>query len=81
MNTINKCMECYGTGHIRANGYAICCPNCKGYGKIGFTSTSMGVNTKPAHRLDFNGHWILIDSTIPESKLEHIKDLINQIKP
>lgn len=78
MKTINKCMECYGTGHIRANGYAICCPNCKGYGKIGITSTSMGVNTKPAHKMIWNSYWIMFDSSMPEHVFTHLRDLINK---
>ncbi len=88
MNTIRECTKCQGKGITYYGFTGSQCHECKGTGKLfeisfnkGTTSHSMGVNTKPAHRLDFNGHWILIDPTIPESKLEHIKELINQIKP
>ena len=32
----------------------------------GVISTAMGVNTRPAHRFEYKGHWVLVDPNMPE---------------
>lgn len=79
MNTITDCKECDGIGHIKGGSHAICCPNCKGYGKLfeaPFISPSMGVNTKPAHKMVWNGYWIDMDPKMPEHVFQHLRKLI-----
>ncbi len=38
----------------------------------GEISKSMGVDTKPAHKLDVNGFWVLVD---PNAPVELVRDL------
>ena len=45
--------------------------------KEGEISKSMGVDTKPAHRLEYKGHWILIDPKINEKYLGEIRMALN----
>lgn len=42
----------------------------------GIISESMGVNTKPAHKLEWEGFWILVDPTMPNEALNFLKYLI-----
>lgn len=42
----------------------------------GEISTSMGVNTKPAHSFEVNGYWILIDPKMPEKDFLKLKEII-----
>ena len=42
----------------------------------GEISTSMGVNTKPAHSFEANGYWILIDPKMPEKDFLKLKEII-----
>jgi hypothetical protein len=44
----------------------------------GEISKSMGVNTKPAHRLLINNHWVLIDSNAPICLVYKIKSIEKQ---
>jgi hypothetical protein len=36
-------------------------------------SPSMNVNTRPAHRFEINGYWVLVDPKMPENEFENIK--------
>lgn len=36
-------------------------------------STSMNVNTRPAHRFEVNGFWVLVDPKMPEKDFEKFK--------
>ena len=44
----------------------------------GEISKSMGVNTKPAHRLMINNYWVLIDSSAPICLVYKIKSIEKQ---
>lgn len=44
------------------------CEPCRGV-----VSESMGVNTKPAHQIDLEGYWVLIDSKAPIELIEKLK--------
>ena len=46
----------------------------------GKPSPSMGVNTKPAHKMKWNGYWIDFDPKMPEHVFQHLRDLINNEK-
>jgi hypothetical protein len=38
----------------------------------GIVSESMGVNTKPAHRLQYGKYWVLVDPDMPEHTLNKL---------
>ncbi len=84
MNVITECKQCQGKGITYQGFKPTKCHSCRGTGKIfeiSFTegptiSSSMGVNTKPAHRLEYCGYWILVDLSMPEATFERIKNLI-----
>jgi hypothetical protein len=40
----------------------------------GEVSKSMGVDTKTAHRFEINGYWVMVDSKMPTSEFNHIKN-------
>lgn len=44
------------------------CEPCRGV-----VSQSMGVNTKPAHKYEYDGYWILIDPKAPNEFVEKVK--------
>lgn len=46
----------------------------------GIISESMGVNTKPAHKFNVKGYWILVDPTITDDMLENLKNCLMKIK-
>jgi hypothetical protein len=39
-------------------------------------SEAMGVNTKPAHQIDLEGYWILVDPKMPEKLLKKLEMVI-----
>ncbi len=43
----------------------------------GEISPSMGVNTKPAHKLNYKGYWIDIDPNMPSEIVEQLKECVN----
>lgn len=43
----------------------------------GVISTSMCVDTKPSKKLEYKGHWILVDGKISDSDFEELKVKIN----
>jgi hypothetical protein len=44
--------------------------------KVGEISKSMGVDSKPSHKLNINGYWVLIDGKMPKEMFKQIqKDL------
>jgi hypothetical protein len=54
--------------------------NCPKYGcaittpyGTGIVSPSMNVNTKPAHRIEIDGYWVLIDPSMPDEVFERFK--------
>jgi len=50
-----------------------------GFKKIGIFSKAMGVNTKPSHKINLNGYWILVDGQMPEKEFLKLKNHINKI--
>ena len=38
----------------------------------------MGVNTRPAHKLEINGYWILVDSKMPTEEFLKLKNKIQK---
>jgi hypothetical protein len=42
----------------------------------GEISKSMGVDTKPAHKLNYRGHWVLVAPEMPEKDLEDMKNAL-----
>ena len=40
---------------------------------LGEISKPMNVNTKPAHRIEVDGYWILIDPSMPDEVFERFK--------
>ena len=44
---------------------------------FGQVSTSMGVNTKPAHRFEIDGYWVLVDPNMPKEILNKLETLLN----
>jgi len=47
--------------------------------KPGEISKSMGVDTKPAHRFEINGFWVLVDSKMPKHEFEKFKQALLKI--
>jgi hypothetical protein len=45
----------------------------------GQVSTSMGVNTKPAHSIEYLGYWIKVDPKMPQELFERVKAAICDI--
>jgi hypothetical protein len=43
-------------------------------------SKSMGVNTRPSHRMTINGYWILVDSKMPTEEFLKLKKQIEKCK-
>lgn len=87
-NVITECKKCQGKG-ITYHGFkGMQCHNCRGTGKIfeisftegPFISPSMGVNTRPAHKMVWNGYWIDFDPKMTKETFEHLRDLINKEK-
>lgn len=87
-NVITDCKKCQGKGITYQGFKPMRCHNCRGTGKIfeisftegPFISPSMGVNTKPSHKIIWNGYWIDMDSKMPEHVFKHLRDLINKEK-
>jgi len=44
----------------------------------GVISTSMNVNSKPSHKLYYNGYWILIDGKMPENEFLELKEYLKK---
>lgn len=44
----------------------------------GVISKSMGVDTKPAHKLQIGEHWVLIDPKFPKSMVNKLQELLNE---
>lgn len=42
----------------------------------GVISTAMGVNTRPAHRFEYKGHWVLVDPNMPDEMFKNFTSLI-----
>lgn len=38
----------------------------------------MGVDTKPAHKLNIGEHWVLIDPKFPKEKAEQLQSWFNE---
>lgn len=43
----------------------------------GVISTAMGVNTRPAHRFEYKGHWVLVDQKMPDEMFDNFTSLID----
>lgn len=39
----------------------------------GEISKSMGVETKPAHKLEIGGYWVLVDPKMPQPMIDRLK--------
>jgi hypothetical protein len=39
---------------------------------FGQVSTSMGVDTKPAHCFEIDGYWVLVDPNMPDEELNKL---------
>lgn len=44
--------------------------------KEGVTSPSMGVDTKPSKKLEYKGHWILVEGNISDADFNELKEKI-----
>jgi hypothetical protein len=44
------------------------------FGTQGEVSKSMNIQTRPAHRFEINGYWVMVDSKMPTSEFNHIKN-------
>ena len=44
--------------------------------KEGVISTSMNVNTKPSRKLEYKGHWILVEGNISDKDFNELKEKI-----
>jgi hypothetical protein len=44
------------------------------FGTQGEISKSMNINTRPAHKFEINGYWVMVDSKMPTSEFNHIKN-------
>ena len=42
----------------------------------GEVSKSMGVDTKPAHKFEINGYWVMVDSKMPDENFELLKKVV-----
>ena len=43
----------------------------------GVISKSMGINTKPAHRFEVDGYWVMVDPQAPIDWVEELKKKLN----
>jgi hypothetical protein len=73
------CYECRVIDNLEEKSYFVLSEDSK-YNVVPTISTSMGINTKPAHKLVWNGYWIDFDSNMPRHVFEHLRDLINKEK-
>jgi hypothetical protein len=80
MISSQKCLGgCWYTDTIANNKRCKICGNLKETFNLEFKphiSTAMGVDTKPSHKLEFNGFWILVDGKMPIDKLNELKEKI-----
>ena len=51
-------------------------PNTLNKKPKGEVSKSMGVDTKPAHRFEINGYWIMVDSKMPDENFKLLKKAV-----
>lgn len=46
----------------------------------GEISKSMGVDTKPAHKFEINGYWLMLDPNADEATVKMLRDFIEDCK-
>jgi len=46
----------------------------------GEISKSMGINTRPSHKFEINGYWLMLDPNADEATIEQVQDLIKKSK-
>ena len=42
----------------------------------GEISKSMGIDTKPAHKFEINGYWVMVDPKMSKACFEYMRDSI-----
>jgi molybdopterin-biosynthesis enzyme MoeA-like protein len=60
---------------MAGDGCSVCNPDFV----KGLYSESMGVNTKPAHKIEIDGHWILFDPNMSEEKFNLCSDVLKRV--
>jgi hypothetical protein len=68
-----------GNHYFKSEGEADCCHLMskflqEAFGTQGEVSKSMNIQTRPAHRFEINGYWVMVDSKMPTSEFNHIKN-------
>lgn len=63
----DRCVRC---GHEKISFMA------ENHNNNGVISKPMGVDTKPSKKLEYKGHWILVDGNISELAFEKLKQKI-----
>ena len=65
----DRCVKC---GHQKLSFAFV---NPEYYREI---SKSMGVNTKASKKLEFKGHWILVDGNISDEDFKELTEILNE---
>ena len=42
----------------------------------GEVSKSMGVDTKPAHKFEINGYWVMVDPKMPKESFQNLESKV-----